>query len=59
MEERIKELEEKISKVIADKDAEIERLKKELEKAKKGESSKDDEADDEYAEELLKKIKAK
>lgn len=56
MEDRIKALEEKVKTVIAEKDAEIERLKKELEEAQKGTSDKDD---DKQAEELLKNITAK
>lgn len=55
-EERLKKLEADMQNVIAAKDKEIEELKKQLEEAKK---QPEDDADDEYAEELVEKLSAK
>ncbi|WP_156455345.1 hypothetical protein [Muribaculum sp. An287] len=55
-EERLKKLEADMQNVIAAKDKEIEELKKQLEEAKK---LPEDDADDEYAEELVEKLSAK
>lgn len=55
-EERLKKLETDMQNVIAAKDKEIEELKKQLEEAKK---LPEDDADDEYAEELVEKLSAK
>ena len=55
-EERLKKLEADMQNVIASKDKEIEELKKQLEEAKK---LPEDDADDEYAEELVEKLSAK
>lgn len=55
-EERLKKLEADMQNVIAAKDKEIEKLKKQLEEAKK---LPEDDADDEYAEELVEKLSAK
>ena len=52
-EERLKKLEADMQNVIAAKDKEIEELKKQLEEAKK---QPEDDADDEYAEELVEKL---
>ena len=55
-EERLKKLEADMQNVIAAKDKEIEELKKQLEEARK---LPEDDADDEYAEELVEKLSAK
>lgn len=55
-EERLKKLEADMQNVIAAKDKEIEELKKQLEEAKK---QPEDDADDEYAEDLVEKLSAK
>ena len=55
-EERLKKLEADMQNVIAAKDKEIEELKKQLEEAKK---LPEDDADDEYAEEIVEKLSAK
>ena len=62
-EERLKKLEADMQNVIAAKDKEIEELKKQLEEAKKqleeAKKQPEDDADDEYAEELVEKLSAK
>lgn len=53
---KTEKLEADMQNVIAAKDKEIEELKKQLEEAKK---QPEDDADDEYAEELVEKLSAK